>query len=183
LAEVLKYGAIADADFFAWLESHADALQRRDPDALLIAIERSCAHKAAIVRRDERETGERAHLNFGHTFGHALEAATRYETLLHGEAIALGMVCAARLSAARGYIHTDILDRTRNLLQFWRLPTSLSEVTATSPEALMPAALLERMRLDKKNSSGQIRLILLQALGQATISHASDAEILSAWGD
>ena len=97
LAEVVKYGAIGDAAFLAWLEAHADALVARVPDALATAIATSCRHKAAIVARDEHEQGERALLNFGHTFAHALEAEAGYGTLLHGEAVAIGMVLAARL--------------------------------------------------------------------------------------
>ena len=99
LAEVVKYGAIRDAAFFAWLEAHADALAARDPAALAEAIDVCCRIKAGVVARDERETGERAHLNFGHTFGHAIETGAGYGEWLHGEAVAAGMVLAARLSA------------------------------------------------------------------------------------
>ena len=102
LAEVIKYGAIGDAAFFAWLEEHVDALSARDGAAVAEAIARSCLHKAGVVARDEREDGERALLNFGHTFGHALETASGYGQLLHGEAVAIGMLLAARLSADLG---------------------------------------------------------------------------------
>jgi 3-dehydroquinate synthase len=182
LAEVLKYGAIADLDFFNWLEQNADALAMRDADTLMQAIAKSCAHKAAIVVRDEREQGERAHLNFGHTFGHALEAATRYQSLLHGEAVAIGMVRAAQLSASLGKLASSDVKRISDLLRRWNLPTSLSDLKDASSPALSATALLELMRLDKKNRAGELRLILLSRLGQAHLASASDAQILQAWG-
>ncbi len=162
LAEVVKYGALGDAGFLAWLEAHAEALLARDPAALGEAIERSCRHKAAIVARDETEQGERALLNFGHTFGHALETADAYGGLLHGEAVAIGMVLAARLSASLGMAAAADSARLAALLDRLRLPTAL-------PEGSDPARLLELMRLDKKNLSGRLRLILWQGLGQALI--------------
>jgi 3-dehydroquinate synthase len=150
LAEVVKYGAIADPEFFGWLESHADALLAREPSALTEAIARSCAHKAGIVARDETEQGERAFLNFGHTFGHAIETEQGYGGLLHGEAVAVGMVLAARLSAALNRAPESDTGRLIALLDALGLPTRV-------PQGLQPAALLERMRLDKKAVSGSLR--------------------------
>ena len=162
LAEVIKYGAIADPEFFAWLEDRSDALLARDPLALTEAIARSCAHKAGIVARDETEQGERALLNFGHTFGHAIETEQGYGGLLHGEAVAVGMVLAARLSAALGRAPEADTARLIGLLDAVGLPTRV-------PPGLPPAALLERMRLDKKAVSGSLRLILWRGLGRAEL--------------
>lgn len=162
LAEVVKYGALGDAGFFAWLEEHAEALLARDAAALGEAIERSCRHKAAIVARDETEQGERALLNLGHSFGHALETAGTYGGLLHGEAVAIGMVLAARLSARLGLAPAQDGARLASLLARLRLPTAL-------PAGSDPARLLDLMRLDKKNLSGRLRLILWHGLGHAVI--------------
>ena len=161
LAEVVKYGAIGDADFFAWLEANADALEARDGDALAEAIGFSCRYKAGVVARDEREQGERALLNFGHTFGHALEAERGYGDLLHGEAVAIGMVLAARLSAALGRAPAEDADRLARLLSRFGLPVAPPRADAD--------ALLARMRLDKKNVSGRLRLILWRGIGKAEI--------------
>ena len=151
LAEVVKYGAIGDADFFAWLEANADALNARDADALAEAIAFSCRHKAGVVARDEREHGERALLNFGHTFGHALEAVRGYGELLHGEAVAIGMVLAAELSARLGLragCGRRASRRTAAALRPADRACRASDVDA----------LLARMRLDKKNVGGRLRL-------------------------
>jgi 3-dehydroquinate synthase len=173
LAEVLKYGAIIDHAFFDWIERHAAALLARDPDRLAEAIERSCQHKAAIVARDETEQGERALLNFGHTFGHAIETATGYGSLLHGEAVAIGMVCAARLSALTGRADAAAGERLRTVLEVLGLPTEV-------PAGLDPGALLRSMRLDKKALSGRLRLILWRGIGAAEIvSDVDDADILA----
>ena len=161
LAEVVKYGAIGDADFFAWLEANADALDARDDDALAEAIGFSCRYKAGVVARDEREQGERALLNFGHTFGHALEAERGYGDLLHGEAVAIGMVLAAKLSAALGRAPAEDADRLARLLSRFGLPVAPPRADAD--------ALLARMRLDKKNVSGRLRLILWHGIGKADI--------------
>lgn len=173
LAEVVKYGAIGDGEFFAWLERHADALLVRDPEAITTAVERSCRHKAAIVARDETEQGERALLNFGHTFGHALETADAYGGLLHGEAVAIGMVLAARLSARLGLADAGDGERLATLLARLNLPTQL-------PEGSDPNQLLELMRLDKKNLSGRLRLILWHGLGKAVISPDVDEALVLA---
>ena len=163
LAEVVKYGAIFDPRFFDWIETHADALLARDADALSEAVLRSCKHKIKVVVKDETERGPRALLNFGHTFAHAIETETGYGTLLHGEAVAIGMVLAARLSAELG--RAPLLDAARlaGLLAHLGLPIQL-------PEGLAADALLARMRLDKKAVSGQSRLVLWKRLGRAVLA-------------
>ena len=173
LAEVVKYGAIIDADFFAWMETHAQGILARDAEIVTTMVERSCAHKAAIVARDERETGERALLNFGHTYGHAFETLGDYRTLLHGEAIAIGMVQAAHLSAQLGMAPISARDRLTELLVRFGLPT-------TRP-AFMPAArVVELMRLDKKTLSDRLRLILWRDVGRAEIADDVDAAAIAA---
>jgi 3-dehydroquinate synthase len=172
LAEVVKYGAIGDATFFGWLEENAEALLARDPGALAHAIATSCAHKAGIVARDETEQGERMLLNFGHTFGHAIETQQGYGGLLHGEAIAVGMVLAARLSADLGRAPWSDTARLAALLGRLGLPVEV-------PAGLSGEALLARMRLDKKAVSGAVRLILWTGLGQAeVVNGVPDADIL-----
>ncbi len=172
LAEVVKYGALGDAEFFSWLEENADALLARDPDALAHAVATSCRHKAGIVARDETEQGERMLLNFGHTFGHAIETEQGYGGLLHGEAIAVGMVLAARLSADLGRAPWSDTARLAALLERLELPVAV-------PAGLSGEALLGRMRLDKKALSGAVRLILWSGLGQAeVVTDVSDADIL-----
>ncbi len=161
LAEVVKYGAIGDAAFFAWLEANADALNARDDAALIEAIASSCRHKAAVVARDEHEQGDRALLNFGHTFGHALETDGGYGTLLHGEAVAIGMLLAARLSTHLGLAADDDTERLERLLAALGLPTA--------PPPSDPARLLALMQLDKKNLGGRLRLILWRGIGRAGI--------------
>jgi len=161
-AEVIKYGALGDAAFFTWLEQHADALLARDPPALSQAIAHCCAQKAGIVARDETEQGERALLNFGHTFGHALETLTGYGALLHGEAIAIGMTLAARLSARLRRAPESDAAHLMRLLERFGLPTML-------PEGIDADELIETMQLDKKNLSGRLRLILWRGIGMAEI--------------
>ena len=162
LAEVVKYGAIGDAPFFAELESAADALLARDRGVLERVIAHSCACKAAIVTRDEHELGERALLNFGHTFAHALELESGYGHLLHGEAVAIGMLQAARLSSLLGRAdHTDA-ERLQALLERLQLPVQM-------PPGLDADRLLQHMRLDKKMLAGELRLILWRGIGTAEI--------------
>jgi 3-dehydroquinate synthase len=173
LAEVVKYGAIGDAGFLDWLEAHAGALLANDGDTLAEAISRSCAHKAAIVERDPFERGERALLNFGHTFGHAIEAAQAYAGLNHGEAVAVGMVLAARLSARLGMAGEADAERLAALLARFGLPVEL-------PAGLEPAALLERMRLDKKATAGGLRFVLWRGPGRAEIAAGVDESVLLA---
>ena len=172
-AEVIKYGALGDAVFFAWLESNAAALLARDSGALAECIARCCAQKAGIVARDETERGERALLNFGHSFGHALEAVCGYGNLLHGEAVAIGMCLAARLSARLGLSAAADTARLHDLLTRCGLPTSL-------PPGTNADALLTAMRLDKKNASGRLRLILWRGVGRAEIAEAVDESAIRA---
>jgi 3-dehydroquinate synthase len=161
LAEVVKYGAIGDLEFLAWLEDQADALLRRDPAALAHAILRSCELKARIVAADEREGGVRALLNFGHTFGHAIESAAGYGKWLHGEAVAMGMALAGRLSVRQGRIATEHAHRLEALLLRFNLPIEAPRYP--------PDTWLEYMGRDKKNEGGRITLILLEALGSAIV--------------
>jgi 3-dehydroquinate synthase len=167
LAEIVKIGAIGDAGFFDWIEAHAEALIAREEAALVRAIAHSCAHKAGVVARDETEQGERALLNFGHSFGHALEAECGYGVLLHGEAVAIGMLQAARLSEHLGCAGAADATRLRTLLARLGLPT-------TVPPRLAPDALLARMALDKKNRDGRLRLILWRGVGHAFIAEGID---------
>jgi 3-dehydroquinate synthase len=162
LAEVIKYGLICDADFFAWLEAHIDALLAGDAAALAHVIRRSCEIKAEIVGRDEREHGDRALLNLGHTFGHAVESATGYKEWLHGEAIGAGLVMAAGMSRESGYLTAEALDRVTRLVARAGLPTHVSNVK--------PDTALEHMRIDKKVQAGRIRLVLLRGLGSAFVT-------------
>jgi 3-dehydroquinate synthase len=163
LAEVIKYGLICDRAFYTWLQEHRAALLAREPDVLAETIERSCAAKARVVAADEREGGVRAILNLGHTFGHAIEAAQGYGVWLHGEAVAAGMVLAARLSARRGWLDDGEVEGLVDWLQFMSLPTA--------PPADMPVSTwMTHMARDKKVLNGQIRLILLKALGEACVS-------------
>lgn len=162
LAEVVKYGAIGDAAFFEWLEANAGALRSRLPETLREAVFQSVNNKAAVVQADEREAGRRALLNFGHTFGHALEAATGYREFLHGEAVAIGMVLAAQLGEVMGMTSIDTALRLRDLLGRLGLPTTL-------PAGGNADTLLGYMRLDKKNRANQLRLILLNEIGEARI--------------
>jgi 3-dehydroquinate synthase len=163
LSEVVKYGAIGDADFFAWLETNADALLARDASALAHAITVSCRQKAGVVARDETEQGERALLNFGHTFGHAFETVAGYGEILHGEAIAIGMRLAAELSTRLGMAPTADAQRLDALLQRFGLATGV-------PKNLDIEAILAAMRLDKKNLGGRLRLILWRGIGRAEIA-------------
>ena len=168
LAEVIKYGLIRDRAFLDWLEANLDALLAREPAALTEAIERSCRNKAEIVAADERETGERALLNLGHTFGHAIETGVGYGEWLHGEAVAAGMVMAADLSARLGWLTWEQVERVRTLLARARLPLA-------PPPALTPADFLRLMAVDKKVQDGRLRLILLRELGQGVIAGDVDA--------
>ena len=162
LAEVVKYGAIRDIDFIAWLERNFNGLLQRRADVLEIAVARAAAHKIEVVEADEREAGQRALLNFGHTFGHAIETATGYRRYRHGEAVAIGMHLAAALSARLGMISGHQARRLSDLLDTFGLPVSL-------PHDIQPESLLDHMRLDKKNRAGRIRLILLEALGAGIV--------------
>lgn len=176
IAEVIKYGLINDLPFFEWLESNIEKLLERDPDALAYAIERSCHDKAVIVAADERESGQRALLNLGHTFGHAIETGMGYGEWLHGEAVATGMLLAAELSERLGWITADVVDRIRALLQKSRLPTQ-------APQSMNSEQFLELMAVDKKVQAGKLRLVLMKALGQSVISSEASREQISAMLD
>ena len=162
LAEVVKVAAIRDEEFLAWIEKRVPALLQREADAVLAMVHRSIDHKVRVVEGDEREAGGRALLNLGHTFGHAIEAETGYARFLHGEAVAIGMRLAARLSAAAGLMDAAGAERIEALLRDLDLPVDL-------PDDLDPERLVERMRLDKKNRAGKFRLILLERPGRAVI--------------
>lgn len=171
LAEVIKYGLLGDAAFLHWLQGNLEALLNRDAAALSTAIEISCRNKAKIVAADERETGERALLNLGHTFGHAIETGVGYGQWLHGEAVAVGMLMAADLSARLGWLAQSQVEQVRHLLERARLPLQ-------PPPELSSADFLRLMAVDKKVQDGQLRLILLRELGHAVIASAVDSQLL-----
>lgn len=162
LAEVVKYGVILDAEFFAYLETHHRALNERDPEVLARVVERCCRLKADIVEKDEREdTGLRAILNYGHTFGHAIESLTGYEEWLHGEAVSVGMMCAARLAERLGLAGSELADRQQRLLTALGLPTRLPAVDL--------GEMVRLMQHDKKVQHGRLRFILPRALGHVEV--------------
>jgi 3-dehydroquinate synthase len=167
LAEVIKYGPIADADFLAWIETHLEALLARDAEALAHAVRRCCEIKAWVVGQDERESGLRAILNFGHTFGHAIEAGLGYGQWLHGEAVGCGMVMAVELSVRLGLVDGAFAERMRRLVERTGLPIR-------GPE-LGIERYLQLMRVDKKAQDGEIRFVLIESPGQAVLRSAPDA--------
>ncbi|MFN3415058.1 MAG: 3-dehydroquinate synthase [Caldimonas sp.] len=167
LAEVIKYGPIADPSFLDWIEANIVALRTRDKAALAHAVRRSCEIKAWVVGQDERESGLRAILNFGHTFGHAIEAGLGYGQWLHGEAVGCGMVMASELSARLGLMPASFVERMRRLVERSGLPV-------TGP-ALGAQRYLDLMRVDKKNEGGEIRFVVIEALGRAALRPAPDA--------
>ncbi|NCU64911.1 3-dehydroquinate synthase [Acidovorax sp. 210-6] len=171
LAEVIKYGPIADMEFMAWQEASMDDLRARDRTALAHAVRRSCEIKAWVVGQDERESGLRAILNFGHTFGHAIEAGMGYGVWLHGEAVGAGMVMAAELSLRMGLVDEKFVLRLRNLIQRAGLPVK-APVLDPSDNA---GRYLELMRVDKKAESGEIRFVLIDGPGKAVLRSAPDA--------
>jgi 3-dehydroquinate synthase len=171
LAEVIKYGLIRDIEFFEWLELNIDALLNRNKQALAYAIEKSCLNKAQIVSEDETETGVRATLNLGHTFGHAIETGVGYGTYLHGEAVAIGTCQAADLSRRKAWLTDADVNRIVSLFKKCRLPT-------LPPGSLDSKRFLELMAVDKKNVDGQIRLILLTKIGAATLPTNVDKGLL-----
>ncbi len=173
VAEVVKSASIGDETFFTWLEQNADALAVRDVAAVLEAIARTVQYKAGVVARDETEQGERALLNFGHSFGHALETAGHYTTLLHGEGVAIGMVLAAQMSERLGMSEPTDTARLEQLLQRLGLPVAI-------PPGMDAPQLLELMRLDKKNTAGELRLILWRGIGRAEIiGGVAEAHVLT----
>ena len=174
LAEVVKIAAVRDAGFLQWLESNQAAIMQRDPDVLSMMIKSSVANKALVVAEDEREAGVRALLNFGHSFAHALETLTGYQRYLHGEAVAIGMLVAARLSEQRGLCEPGITTRLTALLSTFGLPLEL-------PGNVSSDEMLTMMKLDKKVIAGHYRLILLKAAGTGIIdSESSNDEITRA---
>jgi 3-dehydroquinate synthase len=170
VAEVIKYGLIRDADFFDWLETNMSALMALDPAVASYAIYRSCQNKAEVVAADEHEQGERALLNLGHTFGHAIENAMGYGVWLHGEAVATGTVMAADLSQRMGWLNATEVQRIKAILQAAKLPLDAPDFGAEE--------YLRLMQLDKKVSDGRIRLILQQGIGKAVITADYDADKL-----
>ena len=175
LAEVIKYGLIRDNAFFDWLEENIERLLAREEDALIYAVHRSCANKAEVVAADEREQGERALLNLGHTFGHAIETGLGYGNWLHGEAVSVGTLIAAELSSEMGWLQRSDIDRIESIFVRAGLPVR--------GVPLGPDRFLELMRHDKKVEDGRMRLVLLKEIGQAVLTDvASDAEMLAAIG-
>jgi len=171
LAEVIKYGPIADMAFFGWIEQHIDALRACDTGALAHAVRRSCEIKADVVGQDERESGLRAILNFGHTFGHAIEAGLGYGAWLHGEAVAAGMVMAAALSRELGMADGPFVERLRSLIARAGLPVQGPVLDARDNAGRY----LELMGVDKKAMQGEIRFVLVDGAGRATVRAAPDA--------
>lgn len=172
VAEVIKYGLIRDAQFFDWLERHMAQLMQLDEAVLSEAIYRSCQNKADVVAKDEHEQGERALLNLGHTFGHAIENAMGYGVWLHGEAVAAGTMMAADLSQRMDWLNADEVARIKNSLLAANLPLD--------PPKLGAAKYLDLMGLDKKVENGKIRLVLQQGIGRAVITSDYDADQLNA---
>jgi 3-dehydroquinate synthase len=173
LAEVIKYGLICDEDFLVWLEQHIDALRALDGLSLIEAIERSCAAKARVVGADERESGLRAILNLGHTFGHAIETHMGYGVWLHGEAVGAGTAMALEMSTRLGWISSDERDRALRLLIKAGLPV-------VPPAEMTPEHYLEHMAVDKKVLDGRLRLVLLRRIGDAIVTDEFPREVLDA---
>ncbi|NIP84158.1 MAG: 3-dehydroquinate synthase [Planctomycetales bacterium] len=174
LAEVIKYGVILDAEFFAYLEQHVQALQRRQDDVLIEVVARCCQLKADVVQQDEREeTGLRAVLNYGHTFCHGLETVTGYQQLLHGEGVAIGMLCASRLAESLGHVDAEFTRRQQQLLEAVGLPTAVPDVDHQQ--------LLAAMRHDKKAQQGKIRFVLPTQMGHVELVEGiDDSAVLAA---
>ncbi len=170
LAEVIKHGAIADADFLDWIEANTSALLACDTDAMAHAVLRSCEIKSAVVSADEREGGIRATLNFGHTFGHAIESGLGYGEWLHGEAVGCGMVMAADLSTRLGHISKADAQRLKRIIASMHLPIA--------PPKLGSQRFMELMQVDKKTEGGQIRYITLGSIGAARIQQVPDATVI-----
>lgn len=173
LAEVIKYGLINDEGFFRWLENNIGKLLHGETDAVVHAIEFSCRNKAAIVAADERESGQRALLNLGHTFGHAIEAFQGYGAWLHGEAVAAGIAIAARVSGLKGWLSREDVRRIERLLSAAGLPIN-------PPTGMSAADFFEKMQVDKKIVSGNIRYVLLQGIGKAVIDDSIEPSLVTA---
>jgi 3-dehydroquinate synthase len=171
LGEVIKYGPIADMDFFSWIEANITGLRNCNPAVLAHAIQRSCQIKAGIVSQDERESGLRAILNFGHTFGHAIEAGLGYGQWLHGEAVGCGMVMAATLSQRLGLVEVSFVERLRQLVVKAGLPVCAPRLSKKDNAGRY----LELMRVDKKAEAGEIHFVVIEAPGRAGVRVAPDA--------
>jgi 3-dehydroquinate synthase len=171
ISEIIKYGYINDLEFIDWLDQNMEKLMSRDPEALAYAIYRSCEHKAAIVAADEKEAGQRALLNLGHTFGHAIETGMGYGKWLHGEAIAAGTVMAAELSKEHGWISQSDVDGIRSLFSKANLPID-------PPNEISPERFNELMSIDKKVQDGVLHLVLMKSLGESFISSDFDKQAL-----
>ena len=171
LAEVIKYGVIYDEAFFDWLEKNHQHVLKRDPDALEYIIRRSCEIKAEVVQIDEREQGLRAILNFGHTFGHAIETLSDYDSYLHGEAVALGMRMAVNLSMKLDLCSSDDAARVEHILDLYGLDSNVPKLTA--------GAMIEAMKLDKKVQDGTIRVVLMTQVGKVQVIELTDHALLS----
>jgi 3-dehydroquinate synthase len=174
MAEVVKYGVIQDADFFAYLETNVEAINNRDPGVLTYIVTRCCRLKADVVEKDEREeTGLRSILNYGHTFCHAFEAGTNYEELLHGEGVAIGMMCAARLAERLSRVDAAFVNRQQKLLEAFRLPLDAPDVEHDE--------LIELMYRDKKVERGKLRFVLPTRLGHVElVNNVGTDDILAA---
>lgn len=173
IAEVIKYGLIRDPEFLQWLQANMQGLLQRDPDTLIQAIYRSCQHKAEVVAADERESGQRALLNLGHTFGHAIETGMGYGQWLHGEAVSAGMVMAARLSEKMGWISADDVQTVRNLFVSANLPVD-------PPAEMTAEQFMSLMSIDKKVMDGVLRLVLMKSLGESVVTADYDKDALLA---
>lgn len=171
IAEVIKYGLIDDPEFFLWLEQHLPRLLAREPEALAFAIRRSCADKARVVAEDERESGRRALLNLGHTFGHAIETGLGYGRWLHGEAVAMGMVMAARMSCRMGWMSESEVARITALISAAGLPVE-------APPGLSATRFRELMAVDKKVQQGRLRLVLMKGIGESLVTGDFDGDAL-----
>jgi len=173
LAEVVKYGVILDADFFTYLEDNIDGLNNREPSVMRHIVARSCELKAQVVSADEREeTGLRAVLNYGHTFCHAFEAETGYGTYLHGEAVAIGMLCASRLAESMGRIDSEITRRQHALLEALGLPLTVPDVSHD--------VLIRAMQKDKKTEHGKLRFVLPTRMGHVELVSGVPADLVKA---
>jgi len=173
LAEVIKYGLIRDKEFFHWLENNIERLLNRDPESLAYAIERSCKNKAEVVAMDEKESGLRALLNLGHTFGHAIETGMNYQGCLHGEAIAIGMLMAADLSCRLGWLKQESIERIKNILIKAKLPHVI-------PPGINVEQMQKNMAVDKKARDGVLYLVLLKSIGEAIVTDDYDEDSLHA---
>jgi 3-dehydroquinate synthase len=175
LAEVVKYGVIADHSFFSYLEEQAGSILGGVPDVLVEVVRRSAAVKADVVRQDERETGLRRILNYGHTAGHVVETLTGYSAIRHGEAVAIGMDFAARLAARLDVCGDSLVRRQHTLLERFGLPTRLPAIT--------PSRAIQTMRLDKKVREGRVHFVLPREIGRVTVEPVVEKDIVGAWRD